>query len=133
MRRFRLGRLAIRTRRREPRADVISHLIEEGYTDIDILVECVTYGTAGMVTTREFISMACWHLLRHDALRERYLVAGEPERLAILNEVIRLEPAVGHLYRRAQAPFEVSDGDSSWTVQPGDLLEYVEDTPVEDP
>lgn len=95
-------RPAIRARRRARRADVVSHLIDEGYSDIEILVECVTYGTAGMVTTREFICMAAWHLLRHDALRERYLVAGEQERFAILNEIIRLEPVVGHLYRRVQ-------------------------------
>ena len=116
-------RPAIRARRRERRNDIISHLIDEGYTDLDILVECVTYGTAGMVTTREFVSMACWHLLENPSLRERYLVAGQPERFAILNEVIRLEPVVGHLYRRAQQPVELSDGEESWTVPAGDLID----------
>ncbi|MCC6496582.1 MAG: cytochrome P450 [Propionibacteriaceae bacterium] len=116
-------RPAIRARRKRPRQDVISHLIAEGYTDADILVECVTYGTAGMVTTREFICMAAWHLLNHRPLLERYLVAGQPERFAILNEIIRLEPVVGHLYRRAQGEFDISDGASSWTVSSGDLLD----------
>ncbi len=116
-------RPAIRARRRQPRDDVISHLIAQDYTDADILVECVTYGTAGMVTTREFIAMACWHLLRHDALRERYLVAGQPERFAILNEVIRLEPVVGHLYRRVQADLELSEGEATWRLAAGDLVD----------
>nr|WP_255622553.1 cytochrome P450 [Tessaracoccus sp. OS52] len=116
-------RPAIRARRRQPRADIISHLIAEGYTDTDILVECVTYGTAGMVTTREFITMAAWHLLENDALRQRYLVAGRPERHAILNEIIRLEPVVGHLYRRAQAAFEVGDDEHTAAIQPGDLID----------
>ena len=116
-------RPAIRVRRKEPGHDVISHLIGEGYTDADILVECVTYGTAGMVTTREFICMAAWHLIGNDPLRERYLVAGQPERFAILNEIIRLEPVVGHLYRRVQGPFEISDGESSWTTRTGDLID----------
>lgn len=116
-------RPAIRARRRQPRQDVVSHLIAEGYTNADILVECVTYGTAGMVTTREFIAMAAWHLLQNRPLRERYLVAGQPERFAILNEIIRLEPVVGHLYRRAQQEFEITDGDQAWTVAPGDLLD----------
>ena len=98
-------RPAIRARRKHPGPDVISHLIGEGYTDPDILVECVTYGTAGMVTTREFICMAALHLMHHRPLRERYLVAEQPERFAILNEIIRLEPVVGHLYRRAQGQF----------------------------
>jgi cytochrome P450 len=116
-------RPAIRRRRRTPGQDVISHLIGEGYTDVDILVECVTYGTAGMVTTREFIVMACWHLLRHDRLRARYLIAPQEERFAILNEIIRLEPVVGHLYRRASAEVRITDRGHDWTIQPGDLVD----------
>ncbi len=116
-------RPAIRARRKEPGQDVISHLIAEGYTNADILVECVTYGTAGMVTTREFITMAAWHLLGNQPLRERYLVAGQAERFAILNEIIRLEPVVGHLYRRVQGAFDVTEGDQTVTVAPGDLID----------
>ena len=114
---------AIRERRRKQRPDVVSHLIAEGYTNSDILVECLTYGTAGMVTTREFITMAAWHLLADDPLRERYLVAGQPERFAILEEIIRLEPVVGHLYRRASADLELSDGEARYTVPAGDLVD----------
>jgi cytochrome P450 len=117
-------RPAIRSRRRTPREDVISHLIAEGYTNADILVECVTYGTAGMVTTREFIAMAAWHLLRHSELRQRYLEAAQPERLAILNEIIRLEPVVGHFYRRVQQPLSFDDDDgTTFTAEPGDLVD----------
>lgn len=116
-------RPALRARRRERRTDIISHLLDEGYSRTSILIECVTYGTAGMVTTREFIVMAAWHLLSDDALRERYLAAGQPERLAILEEVIRLEPVVGHLYRRVRRPVEISDGDQTWTLPPGDLVD----------
>ena len=126
-------RPAIRERRKRPRQDVISHLIAEDYTNADILVECVTYGTAGMVTTREFIAMAAWHLLTNDPLRERYLVAGQPERVAILNEIIRLEPVVGHLYRRAQGEFEIADGGQTWTVAAGDLLDLSVRTANTDP
>lgn len=116
-------RPAVRARRRTPQGDVISHLIAEGYSNADILVECVTYGTAGMVTTREFIAMAAWHLLGDEALLQRYLAAEKEERYAILHEIIRLEPVVGHLYRRVHQPFEVGDADECVTVQPGDLLD----------
>ncbi len=116
-------RPAIRERRRRPRRDIISHLIDEGYTDLDILVECVTYGTAGMVTTREFIAMAAWHLLTDDELARRFVAAERPERLGILNEIIRLEPVVGHLYRRARSAFEITDEGRSWLIAPGDLLD----------
>lgn len=116
-------RPAIRARRKVPQEDVISHLIAEGYTNTDILVEATTYGTAGMVTTREYICMAAWHLLRHDELRACYLVANEKERHAILHEIIRLEPVVGHIYRRAQDDIEITDGEDSWTIHAGDLID----------
>ena len=76
-----------------------------------------------MATTREFISMAALHLLRDDALRQRYVVADEAERYAILHEILRLEPIVGHLYRRAQHEFTFTDGDQTHTVAAGDLLD----------
>ncbi len=116
-------RPAIRARRRTPGDDVISHLLAEGYGNVDILVEATTYGTAGMVTTREYICMAAWHLLRHDALRARYLIAGVKERHAILHEIIRLEPVVGHIYRRAQEDIDITDGDESWTIRKGELID----------
>lgn len=105
---FRDVRPAIAARRKAPREDVISHLIAEGYSDRDILVECFTYGAAGMVTTREFVTMAGWHLLENAELRTRFLDADRDGRIAILEEILRLEPVVGTLYRRtaeAPAPF----------------------------
>lgn len=123
------ARPAIRARRKQPADDVISHLIAEGYSDVDILVECVTYGTAGMVTTREFICMAAWHLLEDEGLRARFTEADQPERLAILNEIIRLEPVVGHLYRRVREGFAITDEGEQVVLEPGDLVDIsVRDT-----
>lgn len=116
-------RPAIVARRKDPQEDVITHLLGEGYADSGILIECVTYGAAGMVTTREFISMATLHFLRTPPLRDRYLTAGEPERLAILGEILRLEPVVGHLFRRAQADLTVTDGDQTHTIPQGALID----------
>ena len=56
---------AIQARKKERRDDLISHLLDKDYNDVEILTECLTYGTAGMVTTREFISAAAWHLLQN--------------------------------------------------------------------
>lgn len=94
-------RPAIAARRRQPREDVISHLLSEGYSDRDILVECFTYGAAGMVTTREFVTMAGWHLLENAELRGRFLATNRVGRVAMLEEILRLEPVVGTLYRRS--------------------------------
>lgn len=116
-------RPAIRRRRRHPADDVISHLLDQGARGADILVECVTYASAGMITTREFLVMACWHLLGGEALRTEFLAGDREEKAAILREIIRLEPVVGHLYRRARKPFDVSGCPAAADVRPGDLID----------
>jgi cytochrome P450 len=104
-------RPAARVRRKARRDDLISHLIDEGCTNLDILGECVTFGAAGMITTREFINVAAWHLFQDEALRARYLEADEPERFDVLHELLRIEPVVGNLKRRTTAPVEVPGED----------------------
>jgi cytochrome P450 len=99
-------RPAIAARRKTPREDVISHLISDGYRNRDILVECLTYGAAGMVTTREFITMAAWHMLEDKSLHDRFLATDRNGRLAILEEILRLEPVVGILYRKYEGSDE---------------------------
>jgi cytochrome P450 len=113
---------AIRARRRQPREDVISYLLAQGYGPADILTECITYGAAGMVTTREFISAAAWHLLEHPELRARYLAAPEAERHLLLQEILRLEPVVGHLYRRTTTAVALASGDGAPVTIPAGAL-----------
>jgi cytochrome P450 len=93
-------RPAIRARQAERREDVISHLLDEGYPEQAMVVECLTYAVAGMITTREFIVMAAWHLLGNDALRRRFLAADEAEQTAILEEIMRIDPVVNMVSRR---------------------------------
>lgn len=114
---------AIRARRRNPGEDVISQLLEEGFSDLDILTECITYGAAGMVTTREFITVAAWHLLDDAPLLASYRAADRETRLAILQETLRLEPVVGHLYRRTEQPVEVTVGGCVTTIGGGALID----------
>lgn len=114
---------AIEARKRQPREDVISHLLAQGYRDREILTECVTYAAAGMVTTREFISMATWHLLEQPDLRARYLAADEQERQALLEELLRLEPVVGHLHRRATGDIPLQTEAGTVTIRAGELID----------
>ncbi|PYE53488.1 cytochrome P450 [Deinococcus yavapaiensis] len=109
---------AIQARRTRRRDDLISHLLDRGYNDVEIMTECLTYGTAGMVTTREFISVAAWHLLRDAALRAEYVHGTEPQRHAVLHEILRLEPVVTTLYRRAERPIVLND----LTIPEGSVL-----------
>ena len=113
---------SIATRRRKAQDDVISHLISQGYNDQEILTECITYAAAGMVTTREFISVAAWHFLEHPELRERYLAAPEEERYEMLHETLRLEPVIGHLIRRATADVALESDGAAVTIPQGELI-----------
>ncbi|WP_030539739.1 cytochrome P450 [Sphingobium sp. DC-2] len=97
---YRDVRPAIRARKRQRQDDVISHLIGQGYNGREILTECLVYGAAGMATTREFIVMAAWHMLEREDLKTAFLTADEGGQIALLEELLRLEPVVGYLYRR---------------------------------
>jgi cytochrome P450 len=114
---------AIRARKRRPKDDVISHLLAKNYSNTEILTECVTYGAAGMVTTREFISVAAWHLLERPELRKRYVEAPEEERLAVLHEILRLEPVVTHLMRRTTADIELDSNGARVIIPAGEKID----------
>jgi cytochrome P450 len=92
---------AIRARQQKPREDVITQLVQDGYSERSILIECMTYGTAGMVTTREFIVMVAWHFFDNPELKDRFLADDEAGQLAIIEEILRLEPVATFLMRRA--------------------------------
>ena len=93
---------AIKRRRTMYEQDIISHLLAEGYSNKAILIECMTYATAGMATTREFITMAAWHLFDNDLLRQRFMSGDEAVQMAIIEEILRLEPVATFLRRRAE-------------------------------
>jgi cytochrome P450 len=115
---YRDVRPAIQARRRTRREDLISQLLDERYSNKAIMIECMTYAVAGMVTTREFIVMAAWHLLESDALRARFLTGDEADQLAILDEILRLEPVASVLQRRATEEMAIGSG----TISAGTLL-----------
>lgn len=103
-------RPAIRARKRRREDDLISHLLDEGARGGEILSECITVAAAGMVTTREFICAAAWHLFSDDELLAAYRAGDEPARYAILHEIARLEPPLAALKRRTTAPVTLPDG-----------------------
>ncbi|OLF08233.1 cytochrome P450 [Actinophytocola xanthii] len=103
-------RPAVRARRARPADDLVSHLLGEGARVGEVLGECLTVAAAGMVTTREFVTVAAWHLFAEPDLLERYLAGAEPDRLAILHELARLDPPIATLRRRTTAPLALPDG-----------------------
>lgn len=114
---------AVRARRKNPREDVISYLIERDYSNLEIMTECIVYGVAGMVTTREFIAVALWHLMEQPRLMERMKVGEQVERYAILHEILRLEPVVAHLYRRTVEDVTFESDGQQVTIPAGTKLD----------
>jgi cytochrome P450 len=101
---------AIRHRQTHDCDDVISYLVRAGYSDQEILVECMTYATAGMITTREFMVMAAWQLLEKEDLRRQFLEGDEDVQFAILDEILRVDPVAAYVYRRAEEDMTLPDG-----------------------
>ena len=95
---------AIEARKNTPQDDVISTLLKDKASEKGMLMECLSYGGAGMMTTREFIVMCAWHLFDKPDLLHRYLTEGEEMQMAILEEILRLEPVASMLHRRAAEP-----------------------------
>jgi len=94
-------RPTMKARRKEPQDDVISRLVDENYSDTAILVDVMMLCGAGMQTTREFISMVAWHMLEKPELKQAFLDADYEAKVGILEEILRLEPIVSTLHRRA--------------------------------
>lgn len=100
-------RPAIRARKKQKQDDLISHLVDEGYKDGEIMAEALTYGTAGVITTRQFICACVWHLHQDSALLNAFLAADDQQSDAILYEILRLEPVVGKLMRQSTEALRV--------------------------
>ncbi len=116
-------RPAIRARRTAPREDLISHLVSQGLSDQSILVECITYGAAGMVTTQEFICVSAWHMLTNPELKQRFLAGDSAARSGILYELLRIEPVVGHLFRRAASEITLESEGQQVTIPAGAMID----------
>lgn len=110
---------AIAARRLAPKDDVISYMVKENYSKRGMIMEALSYGGAGMMTTREFIVMCAWHMFEKPELRTRFLNGDDADKFAILEEILRLEPVASLVHRRAAEPVESKDGAA---LQPGEVV-----------
>jgi cytochrome P450 len=110
---------AIAARRKAPKDDVISYMVKENYSKRGMIMEALSYGGAGMMTTREFIVMCAWHMFEKPELRERFLAGEDADKFAILEEILRLEPVASLVHRRAAEPVEGKEGAS---VKEGEVV-----------
>ena len=98
---------AIEARRNDRSEDVISRMLDAGASDDLIHTEVRSYAFAGMVTTRELIVMCTWYMIENPELADQFRSAGQQEQLAIVDEVLRLEPIVGYIRRYTAAQIDL--------------------------
>lgn len=110
---------AIEARRTQPQDDVITYMVKENYSKKGMIMEALSYGGAGMMTTREFIVMCAWHLFEKPELLARFLSGPEDDQFAILEEILRLEPVATFVHRRAAEPI-ATEGEAA--MQQGDVV-----------
>ncbi|MCB2047494.1 MAG: cytochrome P450 [Novosphingobium sp.] len=98
---------AIEARREHRRDDVISRMLDAGASDQLIHTEVRSYAFAGMVTTRELIVMCTWYMIDNPDLADQFRNSGPQVQLAIIDEILRLEPIVGYIRRYAAADIDL--------------------------
>ncbi len=115
---------AIRRRKKNPQNDVISYMLSKNKRTVDILVECVVYGAAGMVTTQEFICIVLLHCLKDPKLCAIMTSDDVEARHEALNEILRLEPVIANLYRTAHEPVLLRSEDRNVTIPAGERIAF---------
>lgn len=117
-------RPAVAARVNNPQADLISHLLEKKSNDIAILIEALTYGFAGILTTREFMCAAFQECMHNPALKAIMMGDDVGARHRLLNEVLRLRPVTEYLMRRAGETLTVASDGKTITIPQGDLIKF---------
>lgn len=115
---------AIRRRRKQPANDVISYMISKNKKPLEIWVECIVYGAAGMATTQEFICIVLLHCMQDEKLRTIMLSDDAEARYEALNEILRLEPVIANIYRKPKEAVTVKSSNTEHTIQPGERIAF---------
>lgn len=115
---------AISRRRKSPQNDVVSYMLSKGKRPLEIWVECVVYAAAGMATTQEFICIVLLHCMKDEKFRKIMMSDDSSARYEALNEILRLEPVIGKLYRRTHEPVTVMSDEKEITIPEGERITF---------
>jgi len=115
---------AIRRKRKNPGNDVISYMISKNKKPLEIWVECIVYGAAGMATTQEFILVVLLHCMKDAKLREIMMSDNVSARHEALNEILRLEPVIGKIYRKPKESVSVKSEGKDYTIPAGERITF---------
>jgi cytochrome P450 len=113
---------AIRRKRRKPENDVISYMLSKNKKPLEIWVECIVYGAAGMATTQEFILIVLLHCMKDAKLREIMLSDNAEARYEALNEILRLEPVIANIYRKPKVDVNLQSDGRQYTIPAGEKI-----------
>ena len=115
---------AIRRRRKNPQNDVISYMVSKNKKPLEIWVECIVYGAAGLATTQEFICIVLLHCMKNEELRAIMVSDDAKARHDALNEILRLEPVIANIYRKPKEAVTVNSEGKDVTIQPGERIAF---------
>ena len=115
---------AISRRRKFPQNDVVSYMLSKGKRPLEIWVECVVYAAAGMATTQEFICIVLLHCMKDEKFHKIMMSDDSSARYEALNEILRLEPVIGKLYRRTHEPVTVMSDEKEITIPEGERITF---------
>jgi cytochrome P450 len=115
---------AIRRKRKSPTNDVISYMVSKNKKPLEIWVESIVYGAAGMATTQEFILVVLLHCMKDAKLREIMLSDDASARLDTLNEILRLEPVIANIYRLPKEAVTVKSEGREHTIPAGERIAF---------
>jgi cytochrome P450 len=99
-------------------------MISKGKKPLEIWVECVVYAAAGMATTQEFICIVLLHCMKDEKFHKIMTSDNASARYEALNEILRLEPVIGKLYRKTQEPVTVMSDDGEITIPKGEKITF---------
>lgn len=115
---------SIRKRKRDRGNDLISHLLDAGYNDIEILTEVIMFGVAGVATVREFIAVTALHFFSSPDIQHRFMRSDEEQRYLLLNRILATEPPIGSVFRRALKDIELLVDDRIHIIRRNDKIEF---------
>jgi len=117
-------RPAIQARKQTTKNDLISHMMSKNLNGLSIMIECITYGLAGVLTTREFMCSALELCLQEPEYRDLILQDNQELRTRFLYEVLRLNPVTSHLTRRAAEDIQITSNGQTFTIRQGELIVF---------
>lgn len=117
-------RSSVKKKKQDPGQDLISHLIDAGYNDIDILTEVIMFGVAGIVTVREFISVSAMHFFSNPEIKDHFLRSEQAERYRVLHQLLAAEPPIGSIHRRATQDIDLEVDGQTHRILRDQKLEF---------